>query len=79
MSLLRFAKICSRFLSLMNLFPHIQNSEYCSFSAPPVDVCYVPPRKIMELRELVRYRANLIRMRSGVKNRIHASPKSRFV
>jgi transposase len=34
--------------------------------------CYVPPKYIMELRELVRYRANLVRMRSDVKNRIHA-------
>ena len=34
--------------------------------------CYVPPKRIMELRELVRYRANLVRMRSNVKNRIHA-------
>jgi transposase len=34
--------------------------------------CYVPPKRIMELRELVGYRANLVRMRSSVKNRIHA-------
>jgi transposase len=34
--------------------------------------CYVPPKRVMELRELVRYRANLVRMRSNVKNRIHA-------
>jgi transposase len=33
--------------------------------------CYVPPKPIMEMRELVRYRANLVRMRSNVKNRIH--------
>ena len=33
---------------------------------------YVPSRRIMGLRELVRYRANLIRMRSSVKNRVHA-------
>jgi transposase len=33
---------------------------------------YVPSRRIMSLRELVRYRANLVRMRSGVKNRVHA-------
>jgi transposase len=33
---------------------------------------YVPSRRIMSLRELVRYRANLIRMRSSVKNRVHA-------
>jgi transposase len=33
---------------------------------------YVPSRRIMGLRELVRYRANLVRMRSSVKNRVHA-------
>src|SRR5712691_7524714 len=33
---------------------------------------YVPTQKTMELRELVRYRANLVRMRSRIKNRIHA-------
>jgi transposase len=33
---------------------------------------YVPSRRIMSLRELVRYRANLVRMRGSVKNRIHA-------
>jgi transposase len=33
---------------------------------------YVPSRRVMSLRELVRYRANLIRMRSSVKNRVHA-------
>jgi transposase len=33
---------------------------------------YVPSRRIMSLRELVRYRANLIRMRTSVKNRVHA-------
>jgi transposase len=33
---------------------------------------YVPSRRIMSLRELVRYRANLARMRNSVKNRIHA-------
>ncbi len=34
--------------------------------------CYVPSQHIMELRGLVRYRANLVRLRSNVKNRIHA-------
>jgi transposase len=34
--------------------------------------CYIPPKHIMELRDLVRYRANLVRMRSNIKNRIHA-------
>ena len=33
---------------------------------------YVPSRRIMSLRELVRYRANLIRTRGSVKNRVHA-------
>lgn len=33
---------------------------------------YIPPRRTMELRELVRYRVNLVRMRTNVKNRIHA-------
>jgi transposase len=32
---------------------------------------YIPPRRTMELRELVRYRENLVRMRTNVKNRIH--------
>lgn len=34
--------------------------------------CYVPSRHLMGLRELVRYRANLIRIRGTVKNRIHS-------
>jgi len=33
---------------------------------------YVPSRRIMGLRELVRYRANLVRMRGTIKNRVHA-------
>ena len=33
---------------------------------------YIPPTRIMELRELVRYRANLVRQRTQLKNRIHA-------
>jgi transposase len=33
---------------------------------------YIPPKKVMELRELVRYRANLVRIRTNLKNRIHA-------
>ena len=33
---------------------------------------YIPPRRIMDLRELVRYRASLVRLRTMVKNRIHA-------
>ncbi len=34
--------------------------------------CYIPPRHIMDLREMVRYRASLVRTRSSVKNKIHA-------
>ena len=33
---------------------------------------YIPPRHIMELREMVRYRASLVRARTSVKNKIHA-------
>lgn len=33
---------------------------------------YIPPTKLMELRELVRYRASLVRIRTNLKNRIHA-------
>jgi len=34
--------------------------------------CYVPPRELREIRTLVRHRAGLVRMRSTVKNRVHA-------
>ncbi|MDG6926682.1 MAG: IS110 family transposase [Nitrososphaerota archaeon] len=34
---------------------------------------YIPPARIMEFRELVRYRANLVRQRAQLKNRVHAS------
>jgi len=34
--------------------------------------CYVPPRELREIRALVRHRAGLVRMRSTVKNRVHA-------
>lgn len=34
--------------------------------------CYIPPRHILDLRELVRYRASLVRTRSHLKNKIHA-------
>jgi transposase len=30
--------------------------------------CYVPPRETIDLRELVRYRANLVRERTRLKN-----------
>lgn len=33
---------------------------------------YVPSRRVMSLRELVRYRANIVRMRGMIKNRVHA-------
>jgi transposase len=33
---------------------------------------YIPPARVMEFRELVRYRANLVRQRAQLKNRIHA-------
>jgi transposase len=33
--------------------------------------CYVPDRKIMDLRELVRHRLALVRMRTRMKNKIH--------
>ena len=33
---------------------------------------YIPPRHIMDLREMVRYRASLVRARTSVKNKIHA-------
>ena len=33
---------------------------------------YIPPPKVIELRELVRYRTNLVRQRVQLKNRIHA-------
>jgi transposase len=34
--------------------------------------CYIPSATVMELRELVRYRADLVRARTRVKNRIHS-------
>jgi transposase len=34
--------------------------------------CYVPPRSLRELRALVRHRASLVRVRTTVKNRVHA-------
>src|SRR2546425_12305296 len=34
--------------------------------------CYVPSRETMEFRELVRYRANLVRQRTRMKNQVHA-------
>lgn len=34
--------------------------------------CYVPSKETMEFRELVRYRANLVRDRTRMKNRVHS-------
>ncbi len=34
--------------------------------------CYVPSKETMEFRELVRFRANLVKQRTRMKNRIHA-------
>lgn len=34
--------------------------------------CYIPDRRIMDLRELVRHRAALVRMRTKLKNKIHS-------
>ena len=31
---------------------------------------YIPPMELMQLREMVRYRASLVRVRSIIKNRI---------
>ena len=36
-----------------------------------ISECYVPNKKIMELRELVRHRIALVRMRTRLKNKIH--------
>jgi transposase len=33
--------------------------------------CYVPDRRIMDLRQLVRHRIALVRMRTKLKNKIH--------
>src|SRR5205814_7927596 len=35
-------------------------------------VAYVAPRELRDLRDLLRHRATLTRMRSAVKNRVHA-------
>ena len=34
--------------------------------------CYIPTKETMELRELVRHRAALVRMRTKLKNKIHS-------
>jgi transposase len=33
---------------------------------------YIPPKRIMDLREMVRYRASLVRMRVSAKNKVHS-------
>lgn len=33
---------------------------------------YIPPRDIRDLREILRYRASLVRLRASVKNKVHA-------
>ncbi len=33
---------------------------------------YIPPREVRNLRDLLRYRAALVRVRTGLKNRVHA-------
>ena len=33
---------------------------------------YVPPRRVMDLRSMVRHRASLVRLRTILKNKIHA-------
>jgi transposase len=37
-----------------------------------IPAAYIPPREIRDLRELLRYRAGLVRLQTMVKNRIHA-------
>jgi len=34
--------------------------------------CYVPDKELRSRRELLRHRLNLVKIRTGVKNRIHA-------
>lgn len=36
-----------------------------------ISECYVPDKRTMELRELVRHRIALVRMRTRLKNKIH--------
>jgi transposase len=33
---------------------------------------YIPPREVRDMRELLRYRASLVSLRMGLKNKIHA-------
>jgi len=41
--------------------------------------CYVPPKELREIRALVRHRASLVRMRTTVKNRVHAELAKRDI
>jgi len=34
--------------------------------------CYIPPREVRDRRELLRYRVSLVRIRTGLKNRVQA-------
>ena len=34
---------------------------------------YIPERKVRDLRDLLRHRAYLVRSRTGLKNRVHAT------
>lgn len=34
--------------------------------------CYIPNKRIMELRDIVRHRAALVRMRTKLKNKVHS-------
>src|SRR5215469_15503240 len=43
----------------------------CTIRGGYIAECYVPNNKIMELRELVRHRIVLVRMRTKLKNSIH--------
>ena len=33
---------------------------------------YIPPREVRDIRELLQYRASLVSVRVGIKNKIHA-------
>lgn len=37
-----------------------------------IPAAYVPPRDVRDLRELLRYRQDLVKQRSALKNRVHA-------
>ena len=33
---------------------------------------YIPPREVRDMRELLRYRASVVSLRMGLKNKVHA-------